>query len=242
MIKCIAVDDEPLALAQLEDYISRVPFFELVASCQDAFEAMKVLSEKDVDLIFLDINMPDLSGLDLVRSLIVKPLVIFTTAYPQYAIDGFKLDAIDYLLKPFEFYDLLKAADKARKYMELNLDAENNAIQQSTDGSLFVKADYKVIRINISDIKYIEGMNEYVRIFIEGEDKPVMTLLSMKKIEDRLPDHQFMRVHRSYIVNLQKITEISRLRIIFENNVYIPVGDNYKERFLEYINKMSVGK
>jgi len=242
MIKCIAVDDEPLALTQLEDYISRVPFLELVASCQDAFEAMKVLSEKDVDLIFLDINMPDLSGLDLVRSLIVKPLVVFTTAYPQYAIDGFKLDAIDYLLKPFEFYDLLKAADKARKYMELNLGADNDPIHQSTDGSLFVKADYKVIRINISDIKYIEGMSEYVRIFIEGEDKPVMTLLSMKKIEDRLPANQFMRVHRSYIVNLQKITEISRLRIIFENNVYIPVGDNYKERFLEYINKMSVGK
>jgi len=242
MIRCIAVDDEPLALAQLAEYISRVPFLELVASCQDAFAAMKVLSEKDVDLIFLDINMPDLSGLDLVRSLIVKPLVVFTTAYPQYAIDGFKLDAIDYLLKPFEFYDLLKAADKARKYMELNQGTENDPIQQSTDGSLFVKADYKVIRINISDIKYIEGMSEYVRIFIEGEDKPVMTLLSMKKIEDRLPANQFMRVHRSYIVNLQKITEISRLRIIFDNNIYIPVGDNYKERFLEYINKMSVGK
>lgn len=242
MIKCIAVDDEPLALSQLAGYISRVPFLELVASCQDAFEAMKVLSEKDVDLIFLDINMPDLSGLDLVRSLIVKPLVVFTTAYPQYAIDGFKLDAVDYLLKPFDFHDLLKAADKARKYMELRQVSESDSTQLSNDGSLFVKADYKVVRINISEIKYIEGMSEYVRIFVEGEDKPVMTLLSMKKIEERLPANQFMRVHRSYIVNLQKITEISRLRIIFGNNVYIPVGDNYKDRFLEYINKMSVGK
>ncbi|NDV82770.1 LytTR family DNA-binding domain-containing protein [Bacteroides sp. 51] len=242
MIKCIAVDDEPLALSQLAGYISRVPFLELVASCQDAFEAMKVLSEKEVDLIFLDINMPDLSGLDLVRSLIVKPLVVFTTAYPQYAIDGFKLDAVDYLLKPLDFHDLLKAADKARKYMELRQVSESDSTQLSNDGSLFVKADYKVVRINISEIKYIEGMSEYVRIFVEGEDKPVMTLLSMKKIEERLPASQFMRVHRSYIVNLQKITEISRLRIIFGNNVYIPVGDNYKDRFLEYINKMSVGK
>lgn len=242
MIKCIAVDDEPLALNQLAGYISRVPFLELVTSCQDAFEAMRVLSEQEIDLIFLDIDMPDLSGLDLVRSLIVKPLVVFTTAYSQYAIDGFKLDAVDYLLKPFDFHDLLRAADKARKHMELRQASENESIQLSNDNSLFVKADYKVVRINISQIKYIEGMGEYVRIFTEGEDKPVMTLLSMKKIEERLPAHQFMRVHRSYIVNLQKITEISRLRIIFDNNVYIPVGDNYKDSFLEYINKMSVGK
>lgn len=243
-IRCIAVDDEPLALNQLAGYISRVPFLELIASCQDAFEAMKVLSEEEVDLVFLDINMPDLSGIDLVRSLIVKPLIVFTTAYSEYAVDGFKLDAIDYLLKPFEFHDLLKAADKARKYMEIRSIAnqDNDSVQLNSDGSLFVKADNKVVRINVADIKYIEGMNEYVRIFIEGEDKPVMTLLSMKKMEERLPVHQFMRVHRSYIVNLQKITEISRLRIIFGNNVYIPVGDNYKECFLEYINKMSVGK
>lgn len=244
MIKCIVVDDEPLALNQLAGYISRIPFLELVASCQDAFEAMRVLPEKEVDLIFLDINMPDLSGLDLVRSLIVKPMVVFTTAYPEYAIDGFKLDAVDYLLKPFDFHDLLKAADKARKQMEVRMASalETDSMQLSQDGSLFVKADYKVIRINIAEIKYIEGMSEYVRIFVEGEEKPVMTLLSMKKIEERLPAGQFMRVHRSYIVNLQKITEISRLRIIFEKNVYIPVGDNYKDRFLEYINKMSVGK
>jgi len=244
MIRCIAVDDEPLALNQIAGYISRVPFLELRGSCQDAFEAMKILSEEEVDLIFLDINMPDLNGLDFVRSLIVKPLIVFTTAYSEYAIDGFKLDAVDYLLKPFDFHDLLKAADKARKYMEIRSIAalENDPTQLSNDGSLFVKADYKVIRINISDIKYIEGMSEYVRIFVESEDKPVMTLLSMKKIEERLPTNQFMRVHRSYIVNLQKITEISRLRIIFGNNVYIPVGDNYKERFQEYINKMSVGK
>lgn len=242
MIRCIAVDDEPLALKKLTGYISRVPFLELVDSCQDAFEVVKLLSEEEVDLIFLDINMPDLSGLELVRSLVVKPMIIFTTAYSEYAIDGFKLDAIDYLLKPFEFHDLLKAADKARKYIEFRSAVFENELPQPSDNcnSLFVKADYKVIRILISDIKYIEGMSDYVRIFMDGEEKPVMTLLSMRKIEERLSPQQFMRVHRSYIVNLQKITEISRLRIIFDNNVCIPVGDFYKDHFLEYINKMSV--
>lgn len=242
MIRCIAVDDEPLALNKLTGYISRVPFLDLVASCQDAFEVMKLLSEEEVDLIFLDINMPGLNGLDLVRSMVVKPFIVFTTAYSEYAIDGFKLDAIDYLLKPFEFHDLLKAAEKTRKYIEFKSATalENDTVQFDNGNSLFVKADYKVVRINIARIKYIEGMSDYVRIFIEGEDKPVITLLSMKKIEERLPPQQFMRVHRSYIVNLQKITEVSRLRIIFENNACVPVGDFYKEQFLEYIHKMSV--
>ncbi len=242
MIRCIAVDDEPLALNKLTGYISRIPFLKLVASCQDAFEVIKLLSEEDIDLIFLDINMPGLNGLDLVRSLSIKPLLVFTTAYSEYAIDGFKMDAIDYLLKPFEFHDVLKAADKAYKHMEFKsvTALESNSTQPDNDNSLFVKADYKIIRINIYNIKYIEGMSDYVRIFLEGEEKPVMTLLSMRKIEERLPSHQFMRVHRSYIINLQKITEISRLRIIFDNNICIPVGDLYKEQFVEYINKMSI--
>ena len=223
-MKCLAIDDEPLALAQLSDYISRVPFLSLVKPCQDAFETMKVLSDEDVDLIFVDINMPDLNGLDFIRSLISPPLVIFTTAYSEYAVDGFKLDAVDYLLKPFEFQNLLKAADKARKQFEYK--------------SLFVKSDCRVVRIDINNIRYIEGMSEYVRIFVEGENKPVITLASLQKMEERLPAH-FMRVHRSYIVNLRKITEISRLRIIFDKNTYIPVGDNYKERFTEFISKLS---
>lgn len=244
MIKCIAVDDEPLALNKLTGYISRIPFLKLVASCQDAFEAMKVLSEEEINLIFLDINMPDLNGLDLARSLVIKPMLIFTTAYSEYAIEGFRLNAVDYLLKPFEFHDLLKAADKAQKLFEskTNTSPDIELIQTGSENSLFVKANYKVIRINLPDIKYIEGMSEYLRIFIEGEDKPIMTLLSMKKIEERLPINMFMRVHRSYIINLQKISEVSRLRIVFDKNVYIPVGENYKEKFQEYIDKMSVGK
>lgn len=244
MIRCIAIDDEPLALTQLTGYISKVPFLEQIKACQDAFEAMEILAEEEVDLIFVDINMPDLNGLDFVRSLVVRPLIVFTTAYSEYAVEGFKVDAIDYLLKPFSFQDLLKSADKARRQLEYQSSSANerdiNAIND--DGSLFVKADYKVVRINISDIKYVECMSEYVRIFIEGQEKPVITLLSMKKLEERLPSGQFMRVHRSYIVNLKKIAEISRLRIIFDGNVYIPIGENYKEKFTEYINKLCLGK
>ena len=231
-MKCIAIDDEPLALTQLSDYISQVPFLSLVKSCQDAFEAMKILSEEEVDL----------NGLDFIRSLVNRPLVIFTTAYSEYAVEGFKLDAVDYLLKPFEFQDLLKAADKARRQFEYRLLEQQgeigNASQIKVD-SLFVKSDYRVVRIDVKNIRYIEGMSEYVRIFVEGEDKPVITLASLQKMEERLPTH-FMRVHRSYIVNLRKITEVSRLRIIFDKNTYIPVGDNYKEKFTEYIGKLSL--
>lgn len=244
MIKCIAIDDEPLALTQLTGYISRVPFLQQVKACQDAFDAMEVLAAEEIDLIFVDINMPDLNGLDFVRSLVVRPLIIFTTAYSEYAIEGFKVDAIDYLLKPFSFQDFLKASDKARRQLEYqsNSSTESEANVFNDDGSLFVKADYKIVRININDIKYVECMSEYVRIFIEGEDKPVMTLLSMRKLEERLPTNQFMRVHRSYIVNLRKIAEISRLRIIFDGSTYIPIGENYKDKFTEYINKMCLGK
>jgi len=226
MINCIAIDDEPLALTQLAGYISRLPFLNLVASCQDAFDAMKQLNAQKVDLLFVDINMPDLNGLDLVRSLVDKPLVIFTTAYSEYAVEGFKVDAVDYLLKPFGFRDFIKAVDKARKWLEHDI---------GDSGTLFVKSDYRMTLVNLSDIKYIEGMSEYVRIYVEGEEKPLIPLISMKRLEETLPASQFMRVHRSYIVNLQKIAEVSRLRIIFDN-VYIPVGDNYKDKFLEYIN------
>lgn len=226
MINCISIDDEPLALAQLTGYISRVPFLNLIAACQDAFDATKQLTMQKVDLLFIDINMPDLNGLDFVRSLISKPMVIFTTAYSEYAVEGFKVNAVDYLLKPFEFQEFLKAVDKARKWIECNL---------PEDETIFVKCDSKVTLVKLTDIKYIEGMSEYVRIFVEGEEKPLMPLITMKRLEETLPESQFMRVHRSYIINLRKVTEVSRLRIIF-GNTYIPVGDNYKDKFMEFIN------
>lgn len=239
MIRCIAIDDEPLALEQLKSYIGKIPFLELVCCCQDAFKAMEVLSKEKIDAIFADINMPDLNGMDFIRSLINPPMVIFTTAYSEYAVDGYKVDAIDYLLKPFGFQEFQRSAQKLLKQWEYE---NTNNTTMPEDNSLFIKTEYKIVRVRIADIRYIESMSEYLRLYVENEPKPFMTLLSMKKLEDRLPGDKFMRVHRSYIVNLHKIVEISRSRIVMDKNTYIPVGDNYKEKFAEYLDKMYIKK
>jgi DNA-binding LytR/AlgR family response regulator len=233
-INCIAIDDEPLALKQMESYIEKTPFLNLVATCSSAFEALEVLESQEVALMFVDINMPDLSGLDFVKSLEQKPAVIFTTAYSEYAIDGFKVDALDYLLKPIGYQDFLKAANKAAKV--LKQEHSSGDTMQSNDQYLFIKSSHKIIRLNYADVKYIEGMREYVRIHLSNE-KPIMTLISMKKMEESLPEDSFMRVHRSFIVNLKKITTIERNRIIFDEKIYIPVSEQYKTKFQEYINK-----
>lgn len=230
-INCIALDDEPLALSQIATYIKRIPYLSLVATCADAFEAMQALNAHPVQLMFVDINMPDLNGMEFVRSLSQRPLVVFTTAYSEYALEGFKVEAVDYLLKPFGFGELLSAADKARRRLDTVIVPPTTS---STDDAIFVKSDFRTIRIRFDDIKYIEGMSEYVRIYLEGDAKPLMPLLNMRNLEETLPADRFMRVHRSYIVNLRKITEITRQRIVFGDK-FIPIGDNYKERFQEYL-------
>jgi two-component system LytT family response regulator len=232
-IKCIAIDDEPLALQQIGGYIQQIPFLKLEALCSNAFDALIVLDSKPIDLMFVDINMPDLNGLEFVKSLEQKPLLIFTTAYSEYAIDGFKVDALDYLLKPFYFSEFSKASQKARKQFELMQKAPEEL--DSNNDFLFIKSEYKLVRINFNDILYIEGMKEYVRIHLVGQ-KPVMSLLSMKSLEEKLPQNRFMRVHRSYIVNLDRITVVERLRIIF-NDVRIPISENCKEKFLAFMNE-----
>ena len=232
MISCIAIDDEPLALRQIAEYIEKTPFLDIKATFESAMEALDFLNNNKVDLMFVDIQMPDLSGMDLVKSLEQRPEIIFTTAFSEFAVEGFKVDALDYLLKPLDYASFLKAANKAHTHFErLRIDSENLKI--SSD-HLFIKSEYKVIRIEIDKILYIEGMREYVRIHLENS-KPVMTLLSMKKIEQKLPSTWFMRVHRSYIVNLKKITTIERNRIIFDD-VYIPVSEQYKEKLQKYIS------
>ena len=232
-IKCIAIDDEPLALRQMADFIGQTPFFELVAQCKDAFEAMEVLEKKEVQLLFVDINMPGLNGLDFVRSLKDKPEVIFTTAHSEFAIEGFKVDALDYLLKPIGYQDFLKAATKAKAYFET---LERAGKYTSNDEYLFVKSEYRIVRINLHDIKYIEGMREYVRIH-SNNSKAVMSLMSMKSLEEKLPSDRFMRVHRSYIVNLKHVSIVERSRIVFDKDVYIPVSDQYKDNFQKFLNK-----
>ena len=244
MIKCIIVDDEPLAVAQLEKYVERVPFLVNVGSCSSAAEAMEILSTGNVDAMFVDINMPDIDGVQFVRSLVNPPFVVFTTAYSEYAIEGFKLDAIDYLLKPIAFEDFLKASNKLNRIYSMN-----NNVQSAMEPSegvchdcLFVKSDYRMLRVPISSIKYIESMSEYVRIFVEDSPKPIVSLLSMKKIEESLPTGDFMRVHRSYLVNLNKVKEVSKMRLVYDGGVYVPIGEMYKEAFFEYIDKRFVGK
>lgn len=238
MIKCIAIDDEPLALTQLVGYINKVPFLELIKPCSSAFEAMEVLANNNIDLIYVDINMPDLNGLDFVRSLIHKPLTVFTTAYSEYAIEGFKVDALDYLLKPFGYSDFLKSANKVKQQYEL-LTLSNN--QLNDEKHLFVKTEYRVVRLEIDSIIYIESMSEYVRIHTT-QDKPIMSLLSMKVVEERLPASKFMRVHRSYIVNLQKIMEVTKGRLIMEGQVYITISEQYKDLFNRYMGDNFLGK
>ena len=234
-IRCIAIDDEPLAVKKIAGYIQKVPFLELVAECRNAAEAMTFMDSTDVQLLFIDINMPDISGMEFVKSLTIKPYIVFTTAYSEYAVEGFQVEAVDYLLKPITFTNFLKAANKVKNLIERTANNQKESVK-TTANHLFVKSDYKLIRIELADIKYIESQHEYIKIHLINSN-PVMTQLTLKSIEEQLPPDRFMRVHRSYVVNLAKITVIERNRIVFDGNIYIPVSEQYKEKFQEYINR-----
>lgn len=233
-IKCIAIDDEPLALEQISSYIEKTPFLEGIALCQSAYEAMEYLTNNEIDLMFVDINMPDINGMDFVKSLKQHPQVIFTTAYSEYAIEGFQVDALDYILKPISYAGFLKSANKAKTWFELNKRQPETI--QTTQDCLFVKSEYKLVRIMLADIKYIESANEYIQIHLIN-DTPVSTLIRLKVIEEQLPKDKFMRVHRSFIVNLDRVKVIERNRIVFDNKVHIPIGDQYKDVFQAFIDK-----
>jgi DNA-binding LytR/AlgR family response regulator len=233
VIRSLAIDDEPFALKQIGTYIKKTPFLANVALCRNAFEALEFLKQGGVDLIFVDISMPDLSGVDLVKSLSVKPYVVFTTAYSEYAIEGFRVEATDYLLKPIGYSDFLKAANKVRSIIELKSRKDDNHVP--APDHIFVKSDYKLVRVEMADIEYIESMHEYIKIHRAGE-KPLMTLMSLTSFENQLPAEKFIRVHRSFIVNKDKIKVIDKNRIVFHNNVYIPVGDQYKDKFQEFLS------
>lgn len=233
MIHCIAIDDEPLALKQLISYIDKLPGLHLTESFSNAVKALEYLQHNNVDLMFVDINMPDLSGMEFVKSLTNPPKVIFTTAYREFALEGFQVDAADYLVKPISFAAFAKSVEKTQK--RYFAEAPNTKTHQDDERFLFIKTEYKVVRVKLADIKYIEGMRDYVRIHLE-HDKPIMALMNMGKIQERLPVEAFMRVHRSYIVNLNKIQTIERNRIVFDHNIYIPVSDQYKDAFQEFIN------
>jgi DNA-binding LytR/AlgR family response regulator len=234
MINTIAIDDEPLALNLVTGYIRKTPFLAFQGGFDNPLSAMEFHESNPADLIILDIQMPDLLGTDFARMLQNGPRVIFATAYQKFAVEGFKLDAVDYLLKPYGYDEFLVAVMKAKKLIEL--ESLKAGSVETNDQFLFIKSEYKIRRINFVDILYVEGMKDYVKIFLRSEPNPVMSINSLKTLDAKLPGSSFLRVHRSFIVNLKRIETIERFRIVF-GNVYIPVSDPYKDVFQKFLDE-----
>lgn len=240
MIRTIAIDDEPLALQLVTGYIKKTPYLEFLTAFDNPLSAMEYLEDNDVDLIFLDIQMPDLSGTEFARILGKETKIIFTTAYEKYALEGFRLEAVDYLLKPFGYEEFLNSAAKARKLIDLETRAgasnDQNPTIETGSNFLFLKADYKIRRINFDEILYIESLKDYIKIHLRNEPKPIISHCSLKLLESKIPANMFMRVHRSFIVNLNYVTTVDRLRIVFGKE-YLPVSDQYKEKFQKFLDE-----
>lgn len=239
-LTCIAVDDEPLALGLVASFIDKTPFLILLGRYSSAVEALEVIHQQEIDIIFLDIQMPDLTGIELAR-LIEKggprgPRIIFTTAFNQYALDGFRVDALDYLLKPFNYEEFLRAASKAKAYVELVQKAATGAVAEVKDEYLFLKVEYQLVRIAYEEILYMEGLKDYVKVHLKSDTKPILSLTSLKALEEKLPASRFMRIHRSFIVNLDKIAAVTRNSIQIGTTT-IPVSDQYKEVFNQFLSK-----
>ncbi|MDB5261214.1 MAG: response regulator transcription factor [Adhaeribacter sp.] len=245
-LTCIAVDDEPLALELVSAFIKQTPFLQLAGRFTSALEALNHLHQHPVDLIFLDIQMPDLSGTDLARVLDKGqpgqgPRIIFTTAFSQYALEGYRLDALDYLLKPFNYMEFLRAANKALAYAELRQKpVETNhaaaAPVEAEDEYLFLKVEYQLVRVPLQDILYIEGLKDYVKVHLQSAPKPILTLITMKALEEKLPAKRFMRIHRSFIVALDKIHSVTRQSVQI-GSINISVSDQYKEPFQKFLSR-----
>jgi len=239
-ISCIAVDDEPLALEQLSDFISRIPYLDLRATFKKGFDAMMYIKENNVDLVFLDIQMDDITGIQIVKTIAQKPQVIITTAYDQYAIEGYELDVADYLLKPISFERFVKAVKKVYNHMEVTGKISDGSAIDASSNFIFVKADYKLQKINLDDILYIEGYKDYLRFFLT-EKRKIMSLMSFKNIEESLPKDKFYRVHKSFIVAISKIESITKSSLSI-GDIHIPIGDFYKESFFEFLNQKKLLK
>ncbi len=237
-LKCLALDDEPLALALLDDFIQKTPFLELQASCDSPVEALKHIHEGNIDVIFSDIEMNDLSGLELARIIAgmekeKRPVLIFSTAYDQYALQGYKVDAVDYLLKPFSYEDFLKAANKARSIIDRS---SSQSVPEKKEDYILFKVEYQYVKVFYNEIIYIEGLKDYVKIHREGGKKPLLSLTSMKSLEERLPENSFMRIHRSYIINLDKISSLDKSSVQLEE-ISLPVSDSYKDKLQDYLHR-----
>lgn len=250
-IKTLVVDDEPLALDLVAGYVEQVPFLTLAGRCSSAAEALDAISAGGVDLVMLDIQMPGLSGLSLAKSLTGDnaPKIIFTTAYGEYAVDGFKLDAVDYLLKPFDFDEFLRAVSKARRLLELESRPSADAPQDTetaadapavaTDDFFFVKSEYKLVKVEIEKILYVEGLKDYVKIYLQDAPKPIVTLSTLKQMEARLLPHSFVRLHRSYIVNVKLISGVERNSVLVGKE-RLPIGDGYRQNLQSLLDKLTI--
>ncbi|MFI2742182.1 LytR/AlgR family response regulator transcription factor [Zhouia sp. PK063] len=244
MMRCIIIDDEPLAIDLLNDYCSQIPFIEVVATFTNPLMAIATINQQHIDLIFTDVDMPQINGVEFINLLDKKPLVIFTTAYSQYAIQGFELNAVDYLVKPISNTRFLKAVLRAKDLIALK--NENHTLSKNTFSSsgindasvkgnyIFVKSEYESIKVDIDDIKYIQGLKDYLKIHIKGTNKPILTLSSFKDILEKVAHHQFLRVHRSFAINVNYIKSVQRNKIIIDD-VRIPIGENFKKDFIERV-------
>jgi DNA-binding LytR/AlgR family response regulator len=228
-LKCIAIDDEPLALALIKEYVSRVPSLTLLNTFEDAITGAEFLKHTPVDLLFVDINMPDITGIDLVRSLGHKPMVIFVTAYKNFAFEGFELEAIDYLLKPVDFSRFSKAVDKALDYYQY----KKGIRKEQHEDSLYVYSEYRMVKINLSEIEYIESMEDYIKIHLPAGN-PILTLMPLKKVLEKLPQDQFKRIHRSYIVAIDKVRSVQN-RKVYLNNIQLPISDSYADFVKDWV-------
>lgn len=247
ILSCCVIDDEPLAVSLLESYVNKTPFLRLSGKYSSAVTALTALSEEPADLLFLDIQMPELNGLEFSRILAGRDTrIIFTTAFEQYALDSYKVNALDYLLKPISYPDFLKAADKALRWFELIRKTEPDP--EETSGTapgtedaerIFIKTEYKLVQVELKQILYVEGLKDYIKIYVEGEPHPILSLMSLKAMEELLPENRFIRVHRSFIVQPEKIKVIERNRIVF-GKTYIPISDSYKAKFMEFLGKQAL--
>ena len=235
MINCIAVDDEPLALKLLQDNISKVPFLKLVAACNDAFEAMKALQENKIDLVFIDIQMPGLTGLQFIGSLENKPLVIFITAYKQYALESYDLAVVDYLVKPVALDRFIKACNRAKELYELKAMKQQHIVQPSAE-YFFLNVDYSQVKVMFDDIIWIEGLRDYIKLNLKSTKKPLVVRTSLKAIETELPPNKFIRIHKSYLIGIAEITAI-RKNSVFIKEMELSVGETFRENFEKLIRK-----
>jgi DNA-binding LytR/AlgR family response regulator len=229
-INCAIIDDEPLAAGLLESYVKKTPYLNLTGTYNSAITAMRDLRDNPVPLLFLDIQMPELSGVEFAKILPKDTKIIFTTAFPQYALEGYKVNALDYLLKPISYEDFLRATEKAQDWYNMLQKRE----AYNDDRIMFIKSEYKLLRVHLDDILYVEGLKDYVRICLKNGEK-IMSLMSMKKLEDYLPRPEFLRTHRSYIVHMPEVRSIDRFRIVF-GDIFIPISDNYKEEVQQYLD------